>query len=105
VLDHTFTGAINEPIRVFLANDMTCRAETQGPGIELQLKPLLGSTQLPLVERLTAGLSAAGGTIDEIKPRADGVDVFTTIGGDSQQPVNLRVDAIQKSPANSAKPR
>jgi hypothetical protein len=105
VLDHNFTGAVNEPIRVFLAKDMTYHAETTGNGIQLQLKPLLGSTQLPLLQRVTSGMSAAGGTIYEIKPRADAVYVFTTVGGDPQQPVNLRVYAIQKPAKNSTKPR
>jgi hypothetical protein len=104
VLDHNFTGSVNEPIRVFLAKDMTYHAETTGNGIQLQLKPLLGSTQLPLLQPLTSGLSAAGGSIYEIKPRADAVYVFTTIGGDPQQPVNLRVYAIQKPMKDTAKP-
>ena len=95
VLDHTFNAPIGEPVRVFLAKDMTYHAEVQGTGIQLQLKPLLGSTQLPLVEPLLAGESAGSEAIYVVKPRADAVYVFTTIGGDPMKPVNLRVYAMK----------
>ena len=95
VLDHTFNAPVGEPVRVFLAKDVTYHAETQGTGIQLQLKPLLGSTPLPLIEPLLAGESAGSEAIYVVKPRADAVYVFTTIGGDPMQPVNLRVYAMK----------
>jgi hypothetical protein len=59
VLDHTFTAPVGEPIRVFLAKDVTYHAETTGNGIQLQLRPLLGSTPMPLLEPLLVVQSAA----------------------------------------------
>lgn len=95
VLDHTFNAPVGEPVRVFLAKDVTYHAETQGTGIQLQLKPLLGSTPLPLIEPLLAGESAGSEAIYVVKPRADAVYVFTTVGGDPMKPVNLRVYAMK----------
>ncbi|MGH7524032.1 MAG: hypothetical protein ACREK8_06990 [Gemmatimonadales bacterium] len=95
VLDHTFNAPVGEPVRVFLAKDVTYHAETQGTGIQLQLKPLLGSTPLPLLEPLLPGESAGGEAVYIVKPRADAVYVFTTIGGDPMKPVNLRVYAMK----------
>jgi hypothetical protein len=95
VLDHTFTAPVGEPVGVFLAKDATYHAEVQGNGIHLQLKPLLGSTPLPLIEPLLAGQSAGSESIYVVKPRADAVYVFTTVGGDATRPVNLRVTAMR----------
>lgn len=95
VLDHTFTAPLGEPIRVFLAKDVTYHAETQGGGIRLQLRPLLGSTPVPLLEPLLAGRSAADESIYIVKPRADAVYEFVSAGGDATRPVNLRVFAIR----------
>jgi hypothetical protein len=95
VLDHTFTGPVGEPIRVFLAKDVTYHAETSGNGIQLQLRPLLGSTPPPLLEPLLAGQSAGSESIYVVKPRADGVYEFVSAGGDATRPVNLRVYAMK----------
>lgn len=95
VLDHTFTAPIGEPIRVFLAKDVTYHAETTGNGIQLQLRPLLGSTPMPLLEPLLAGQSAGGESIYIVKPRADAVYEFVSAGGDATRPVNLRVYAMK----------
>ena len=96
VLDHTFTAPIGEPIRVFLAKDMTYHAETTGNGIRLQLRPLLGSTPQPLLEPLLAGQSAGSESIYIVKPRADAVYEFVSAGGDATRPVNLRVYAVKE---------
>jgi len=93
LLDHTFTAAIGEPIKVFLAKDMNYRVETQGTGIQLQLRPLELSLPTPLLSPLTGGTSAAGGSIYVVTPKADGVYEFISAGGDPQQPVRLRVYA------------
>jgi hypothetical protein len=95
VLDHTFTAPIGEPIRVFLAKDVTYHAETSGNGIQLQLRGLLGSTPPPLLEPLLAGQSAGSESIYIVKPRADGVYEFVSAGGDATRPVNLRVYAMK----------
>jgi hypothetical protein len=96
VLDHTFTGPVGEPIRVFLAKDVTYHAETSGNGIQLQLRPLLGSTPPPLLEPLLAGQSAGSESIYIVKPRADAVYEFVSAGGDATRPVNLRVYAVKE---------
>lgn len=99
LLDHTFTSTIGEPVRIFLARNTTYRAEIQGTGIRLQLKTLEASTQAPLIQPFLAGNSAGGSSIYEIKPRADAVYVFTTLGGDAAQPVSLRVYTVKQAPA------
>ena len=101
VLDHTFTAPVGEPIRVFLAKDVTYHAETRGSGIRLQLRPLLGSTPVPLLEPLLAGRSAGDESIYVVKPRADAIYEFVSAGGDPMQPVNLRVFAV---PPKNRKP-
>ena len=94
VLDHTFTSNIGEPTRVYLAKGVIYRAEMAAGGLQLQLKPLMGSTERPLVQPLLAGRGAGGSSTYIITPRTDAVYVFTTLGGDATRPVKLRVYAM-----------
>ena len=101
VLDHTFTSSIGEPVRVYLAKGVVYHADVAAGGLQLQLKPMMASTQSPLIQPLLAGSSAGGSTTYIITPRADALYVFTTLGGDASRPVNLRVYA---TPAKPKKP-
>lgn len=94
ILDHTFNAPIGEPVRVFLAKDVTYRAEVQGTGIQLQLRTMLSSQQQPLIEPLLNGPSASGSTLYSIKPRVDAEYSITTIGGDATQPVRIHLYAM-----------
>jgi hypothetical protein len=103
VLDHTFTGPVGEPIRVFLAKDMNYRVETQGRGITLLLRPMEMSMPTPLLSKFTAGSSASNGEMYTVTPKADGVYQFISNGGDPTQPIRLRVYAAPVK-SKSAKP-
>jgi hypothetical protein len=94
VLDQTFDAPIGAPVRVFLAKGVTYRAEVQGNTLQLQLKPLLASTQQPLIQPLLSGNSAGNERLYTIKPRADAEYAFTPTGGESGRPVRLRVYAM-----------
>ena len=96
VLDHTFNAPIGEPIRVFLAKGIKYRAEVQGSGLQLQLRPLLSSVQAPQLQSVLGGrtASASGETLYTILPRADAEYLFITIGGQMGSSVKLRVYAM-----------
>jgi hypothetical protein len=94
ILDQTFDAPIGAQVRVFLAKGVTYRAEVQGSTIQLQLKPMLASTQQPLIQPLLSGNSAGDERLYTIKPRADAEYAFTPTGGESGRPVRLRVYAM-----------
>ncbi len=94
VLDHTFNAPVGEPIRVFLAKGTVYRAEIEGTGIQLQLRPLMSSVQVPLIQPVLAGSSSSGSSLYSITPRADAEYEFKTIAGDAGRSVNLHVWAL-----------
>lgn len=104
VLDHTFTSTIGEPIHVFLTKGVVYRAEIEGGGIQIQLKPLMASTQGPLIQPLLSGMGAAGSSTYVVTPRADAEYIFTTLGGDASRPVKVRVYAMPMKEKKPAKP-
>jgi hypothetical protein len=91
VLNHTFTLTANEALRIPLAGGATYRAELDGTSIQLELRPMEPGTQRPLVQELLPGIGASGVTVYSIKPRADGVYEFRTVGGDAGRPVTLHL--------------
>jgi hypothetical protein len=97
VLDHVFTLTAGERVRVFLAGGATYRAELDGAGIRLRLRPAQPGTQAPLVQPVVTGRSASGISLFTIRPRADGEYDFQTVGGDPGRPVRLRL-SLQTPP-------
>ena len=90
-LDYTFTISQGEAVRAFLVGGATYRAELNGKGIRLRLRPVQPGTQAPLVEALVPGKSASGTSLFTIRPRADGEYEFRTVGGASSSSVSLHL--------------
>lgn len=97
VLDHSFTITTGETIRIFLAGGSTYRAELNGSGIRLQLRPVDQSLQAPLVEEFLPGTGAGGSSTFTIRPRQDGEYELRTSGGDPGVPLTVH---ITKQPSN-----
>jgi hypothetical protein len=98
VLDQTFSIPVGEFSRVFLAGGTTYRAELEGTGIRLQVRPIDPGMQAPRVNELLPGASAGGSTIYTVQPYADGEYEFRSIGGDPGKPVNVRLVAQPRKP-------
>jgi hypothetical protein len=91
VVDHTYSIASGEFIRVFLEGGATYRAELDGTGITLLVRPIDSSVQSPLVEQLVPGTSAGGSSLYTIKPRSDAEYEIRSQGGDPARPVTLHL--------------
>jgi hypothetical protein len=95
-IDYTFTIPVGEPMRIYLAKGVRYRAEVQGTGFQLQLRPMLSSVQAPRIDPILdnrAG-SASGEALYTIIPRADAEYQFITSGGQAGYAVKLRVYAM-----------
>lgn len=103
VLDYTFNAPVGEPIRVFLAKGIKYRAEVQGTGLQLQLRPMESSVQAPQLQSLLGSRtgSASGETLYTILPRADAEYQFITVGGQAGRSVKLRLYVL---PPDDKKP-
>lgn len=88
---HTYTVASGEFVRIPLEGGATYRAELDGSGFRLQVRPVESGTQDPLVQELVPGLGASGTSIFSVKPRVDGVYEFRSLAGDPARPMTLRL--------------
>lgn len=98
ILDHTFNAPAGEPMKVFLAKGIKYRAEVQGQGIQLQLRPVESSVQSPQLQSVlgSRNSSASSEALYTILPRADAEYMFITVGGKAGMSVKLRVYSTQK---------
>ena len=94
---HTYTVASGEFVRIPLEGGATYRAELDGSGFRLQVRPAESGTQSPLVEELVPGVGASGTSIFSVKPRVDGVYEFRSLAGDPARPMTLRLTRERNS--------
>ena len=97
LVDHNFTVP-TEGIRVFLAGGVTYRAEFQGKGITLQIRPIGATVQEPLIQPWLAGTGAGQTAMYTIKPRQDAVYQLNAVQGAVNTPVNLTLTVQKKKP-------
>ncbi len=97
LLDHTFTVP-SEGVRVFLAGGVTYRAEFQGKGITLRIRPIGSTVQEPLILPILAGTGAGQTAMFSIKPRQDAIYQLDAVQGAANTPVNLTLTVQKKKP-------
>lgn len=88
---YTYSIPSGEFVRVPLEGGATYRAELDGSGFRLQVRPVESGTQDPLVQELVPGVGASGTAIFSVKPRVDGVYEFRSLAGDPARPMTLRL--------------
>lgn len=91
VVDHTYTLASGEFVRVPLEGGATYRAVLEGTGLSLNIRPVDSSVQDPLVEQYLPGVSASGSSTYSIKPKVDAIYEIRSVGGDPTRPTRLRL--------------
>ena len=80
-----------ERVRVSLSAGVIYRAEVDGNGATLDLRPRLSGVQLPQIQELVGGTGVTGTRVYTIKPYADAEYEITTRGGDMSQPADVRL--------------
>lgn len=98
VVDETFTIPFGQFARAFLAAGSTYRVEISGRGLQLRVAPVESGVQQPLVQPLLLGESSSGTVLYTVKPRADAVYEFRSVGGESGRAVTVRVTLQPKEP-------
>jgi hypothetical protein len=93
--EHTFTIPVGETVRAYLTGGTTYRAELDGSGVGLSMRPLVASTQPALIEKTLAGTSASGTELYTITPRASGEYEFYTTGG-ALVPLTLHLSVVTR---------
>ena len=88
-------------MRVRLAGGVEYRAELNGTGIRIQLRPVQSGTPDPDIRDLLPGVSAGGTTVFTVRPRVDGEYEFRTLGGEPGHAVILR---LTRQPPRVQKP-
>jgi len=101
VVDETFTIPDGEFVRVFLAEGETYRVEIAGRGLQLRVAPVRAGVQDPLVQPLLLGESPSATVLYTVKPRADAVYEFRSVGGERGRAVRVRVTR-EKRPGGDA---
>lgn len=80
-----------ERVRVFLSAGVIYRAEVDGNGATLDLRPRLSGVQLPQIQELVGGTGVTGARVYTVKPYADAEYEITVRGGDMSQPADVRL--------------
>lgn len=96
VIDETFTIPYGEFVRAFLAEGETYRVEIAGRGLQLRVAPVDAGLQRPLVQPMLLGESPSGTVLYTVKPRADAVYEFRSVGGEAGHAVQVRVTREKK---------
>jgi len=103
VIDETFTIPFGQFVRAFLASGETYRVEISGRGLQLRVAPVQSGVQNPLVQPLLLGESPGGTVLYTVKPRADAVYEFRSVGGETGRAVTVRVTR-EKRPKRGRSP-
>jgi hypothetical protein len=93
LLDKTFSIPSGEFARVWLAANVTYRADISGGGISLLVRPVESGVQDAEVRPVLSGSAASGSSLYDITPRADGMYEFRSAGGNSGASVRVRLVA------------
>lgn len=106
LLDKTFSIPSGEFARVWLAANVTYRADISSGGIHLMVRPVESGVQDALVQPVLTGTSASGSSLYDITPRADAMYEFRSAGGESGASVRVRLAArpAKESPPTATTP-